>query len=123
MECPATLLCDRCGLEAQVVMNRGFDRRGMPVLRPALVETEEGLFVFIDCMVHGRIAQCIACHADAHTAKRELRDIPDPDELSSTSSSGQKTIAQPGAGRSSMQDCSVVESRNQRDATVPRKPK
>jgi hypothetical protein len=110
-------------LEAQVVMNHGFDRRGKPVLRPALVETEEGLYVFIDCMVHGRIAQCIACTSDTDSAKRDLREIPIPDRLSEANNSGQKTIARPAAARPSMQERSEAAGRSQGEAQVPRKPK
>jgi hypothetical protein len=47
------LRCDRCGLQAEAVIYYGVDLYGNRVLRPMLVQSDEGLFVAVRCPVHG----------------------------------------------------------------------
>lgn len=74
MQCPETVPCDICRFPALVVFNRGF-QRGRRVLRPALVESDDGLYMFVDCPVHGRRAQAIAPACDAHLGKSLYREV------------------------------------------------
>jgi hypothetical protein len=57
MSFPRTLICELCGAEATVVFNHGFDQHGRRALKPALVESAGDFYVFVDCLVHGRVAQ------------------------------------------------------------------
>jgi hypothetical protein len=75
MEFADTLLCELCGTEATVVTHHGFDRSGHPIIRPALLETRDGLYVFLDCMVHGRIAQCISAPGDTCLGRTLLKPV------------------------------------------------
>jgi hypothetical protein len=75
MECPESVPCDLCGYPTLVVFNRGFDKRGRRILKPALVESEDGLYLFVECPVHGRRAQAIAPSCDACLGKGLYREV------------------------------------------------
>src|SRR4051812_32273339 len=76
MECPSSLMCERCGCEAGIVMYHGHDANGRMVLRPATLNTPEGLYVFMECPIHGCTAQCIAPPCDAHLGQGLISDVP-----------------------------------------------
>jgi hypothetical protein len=66
MQCPETVPCNLCGFPAQVVCYSRLER-GRRVLKPVLVESDDGQYLFIDCPVHGRRAQPVVSAARLET--------------------------------------------------------
>jgi hypothetical protein len=75
MENPDTLLCELCGCEARVVKAEGLNRAGEIVTGPKTIQTADGLFIFLDCVVHGRVKQCIASPSEAEILTSEFRQF------------------------------------------------
>jgi hypothetical protein len=73
MECLESVPCDLCGFPAMVVFHRGFER-GRRVLKPALFESDDGVYLFLDCPIHGRRAQAVTPACNAHLGKRRTID-------------------------------------------------
>jgi hypothetical protein len=64
MDQSGELRCALCGSEVTVVMHFGVDLYGTYVLKPALVQTEAGVFVLVECPCHGRIAKRVCVTGD-----------------------------------------------------------
>ena len=54
------LRCEHCGLEMTAVVSHGLDQYGNPALRPILVAGDNGLFVAVQCPLHGETFHRVA---------------------------------------------------------------
>jgi hypothetical protein len=75
MDGPDTLICELCGSEALVVKTSGLNRAGEIVVGAQTVRTPKGLFVILDCPIHGRVMQCIAASCDGPMESESFRQF------------------------------------------------
>ena len=58
------LRCDHCGLEMTAIFTHGLDQYGNRVLRPILVAGDNGLFMAVQCPIHGETFHRVAAIGD-----------------------------------------------------------
>ena len=58
------LRCEHCGLEMTAVVTHGLDQYGNRDLRPILVAGDNGLFVAVQCPLHGETFHRVAVDGD-----------------------------------------------------------
>jgi hypothetical protein len=78
------LRCERCGLQVKAIVYHGVDLYGNRVLRPILVQSDDGLFVAVRCPVHGETFHRVSMigEAEHHAVSQTERDTLSPHTLS-----------------------------------------